>query len=132
MIDKGDNVIVYQETKGKLPRLPFVELKNAILGKAYELSVIFIGAKKSQTLNNTYRGKNYPTNILSFPLEKKSGEMYIHEAKARLDTKDFNLPYETFIIKLYIHGLLHLKGLDHGSTMDFEEDRFLQKALRNL
>lgn len=127
-----DNVTVFQETKGKLPRLPFVEMKNTILGKKYELSVIFIGAKKSQTLNSTYRGKNYPTNILSFPFEKNSGEMYIHLAKARTDAADFDLTYEKFVVKLYVHGLLHLKGLDHSSTMDFEEERYFKKALRSL
>lgn len=127
-----DTCTVYRETKGKLPSLPFVKFKNAILGADYNLTVVFVGAKKSQHLNNTYRNKNYPTNILSFGYDKKNGELYIHLAKVRTDAKLFHLSYQKFLLKLYIHGLLHLKGLDHSSTMDHEEERFFKQALLHL
>lgn len=119
-----ENVSIRNTTKGKLPRLPFVDIKNAILGEKYELSVVFCGSSLSRRLNKTYRGKNKPTNVLSFPLSKKSGEIVIDLARSKKEAPQFNEKFTNFIGFLFIHGLLHLKGLDHGSTMESKEQRF--------
>jgi ssRNA-specific RNase YbeY (16S rRNA maturation enzyme) len=63
-----DTISVVRKTKGKLPSLPFVDMAHAILGKKFELSLVFIGDTESRFLNNTYRQKDYPTNVLSFPI----------------------------------------------------------------
>lgn len=121
-----DNVDVTNMTKGTLPRVPFVAIKNKILGKDYELSLVFATKALSKKLNNIHRGKNYPTNILSFPLDEKSGEIFIEPSKARLDAPDFDMNYTQFIKFLFIHGCLHLKGMQHSSTMDKAEQKFLK------
>lgn len=108
-------------TKGKLPRLPFLQMKDAILGKRYDLSIVFATPKISQDLNRTHRGKDYPTNILSFPLSDTSGELVISLATVRRDAPNFDKPYGKFLCFLMIHGMLHLKGYDHGSTMERQE-----------
>jgi probable rRNA maturation factor len=113
-------------TKGALPRVPFVAIKDKILGKDYELSLVFATKSLSKKLNNIHRGKNYPTNILSFPLDKKSGEIFIEPVKARLDAPEFDMNYTKFIKFLFIHGCLHLKGMQHSSTMDKAEKKFLK------
>ncbi len=122
MADETTSVI--NKTKGKLPSLPFVEMKNKILGSSYELSISFVTKKESQILNNSYRNKDYPTNILSFELTKKSGELIIQSSIVKRDAKNFDMDYKNFLGFLLIHGMLHLKGMQHGSTMERQEVRF--------
>lgn len=110
-------------TKGRLPSLPFFDIKNEVLGKSYELSLVFGGSALSKKLNKTYRGKDKPTNILSFPLSENSGEIFIDVKKARSEADDFGTNFTIHVGRLFIHGLFHLKGLDHGSTMDKEEEK---------
>ena len=114
-------------TKDKLPRLAFADMKDAVLGKEYELSLIIVGKKQIQKLNNEYRGINKPTDILSFPLSDDFGEMYINPEMTKLEAKKFDRKYENFFGFLFIHGLVHLKGFDHGSTMESIEARFRKK-----
>lgn len=118
---ENGGLTIKNTTKGKLPSLPFVRMKDFVLGKDYELSLVFVGDSVSQKLNFTYRGKDKPTNVLSFSLGEKEGEIFINMKKARGEAKEFQKTFVKFIGLLFIHGLFHLKGLDHGSTMDTEE-----------
>lgn len=113
-------------TKGTLPRVPFLELKRAALGKNYELSLVFIGNTRSRRLNKTYRDKPYPTNILSFPISKTSGEIFINIPLVKKEAKKFNRTFPNFVGFLFIHGLFHLIGMEHGARMESAE-----KKLRN-
>jgi probable rRNA maturation factor len=113
-------------TKGALPNVPFLDLKRVALGKDYELSLVFIGDKRSARLNMTYRKKSKPTNILSFPISKKSGEIFINLGIAKKQAKKFNRTFPKFVGYLFIHGLFHLKGMEHGLRMESAE-----KKLRN-
>lgn len=122
-----DSLSVVRKTKGKLPSLPFEDLKNVILGKKYELSLVFVGDTESQRLNNTYRQKDYPTNILSFPLSEDSGEIFINLKKVRTDAPLFEKSYSDFLLQIVIHGMVHLRGLDHGSEMDGLEEKYWKK-----
>lgn len=115
---------------GPLPDMPFVSIKETILGKNYDLSIIFCTPKESQERNKTYRDKDYPTNILSFPIDPNEGEIYISLATARRDAKKFEMSYQKFLHLLLVHGVLHLKGHDHGSTMEELEDTYLKKFFR--
>lgn len=119
----GENFTITNFTKGKLPRLPFVQIKDAVLGKNYKLSLVFIGERRSKKLNIQYRDKHKSANILSFTLDKKTGEIFITPVRARREAKSFDRKYENFIAFLFIHGLLHLKGMDHGSTMEKAEEK---------
>src|SRR6185295_14650029 len=106
-----------------LPGVSFVDIKNKALGKKYNLSLVFIDEKKSAELNNAYRGKNHSTNILSFTLDEHTGEIFITPAVAKRQMKDFERTYDNFIAFLFIHGLMHLKGMEHGSTMEKAEEK---------
>ena len=99
-------------------------MKDVVLGKEYDLSFAFISPAKIKLLNFTYRSINKPTDILSFPLSKKEGEIYICKSEARKEAKKFDRKYENFLRFLFIHGLVHLKGYDHGSTMENIEAKF--------
>jgi len=111
-------------TKGKTPHLPFRDIKEAILGKKYSLSLVLIGSQRGRSLNEKFRNKTTIPNVLSFPLETTEGEIFITPARARTQAKKFGKTERQMIGYLFIHGLLHLKGMDHGSTMDKAEQRF--------
>lgn len=121
---KGENFHITNTTKSKLPNFDFVAMKEAVLGKKYELSVIIVGKKEIQKLNNEYREINKPTDILSFPLSDSFGEIYINPEMTELESKKFDRDYDNFFAFIFIHGLVHLKGFDHGSTMEGIEARF--------
>jgi probable rRNA maturation factor len=118
---------ITQTTKGKLPHLPFVAMKKAVLGSSYVLSLVFIGDKRSQALNKKYRGKDKPTNVLSFALGEKDGEIFINAQEARRGAGEYSLTQEKFIGFLFIHGMLHLKGYRHGSKMNEQEKKLRKK-----
>jgi probable rRNA maturation factor len=118
---KAGNFTITNKTKSTLPRVSFALIKDSALGKNYNLSLVFIGDKKSKELNLKYRGKNKPTNILSFPLDKNSGEIFITLSVARREAPRFDRKFDNFIAFLFIHGLMHLKGMDHSSTMERAE-----------
>ena len=122
-----DTISVVRKTKGKLPSLPFVDMANAVLGKKFEMSLVFVGQTESQLINNNTRQKNYPTNVLSFPLSENSGEIFICLSKVRADAKLFEKTYEQFLLHIVVHGMLHLRGLDHGAEMDQLEDKYIKR-----
>jgi probable rRNA maturation factor len=111
---------------GTIPSMPFLPIKEKLLGKRYSLTVVFCSPKESRERNRIYRGKDYPTNILSFPLSDTEGEIYISLGVARKDAKQFDMSYEKFLHLLLVHGCLHLKGHDHGSTMEELEEKYLR------
>ena len=97
------------------------EIKRDILGEEYDLSFAFITKSKIKQLNNKFREKNEPTDVLSFALSATSGELLICQDIAKLKSKSFNMSAQEYLIFLVIHGLLHLKGLDHGAKMEAYE-----------
>ena len=118
---KTMSLSITNTTKGKLPRLPFAQIAEAVLGPAYECSLVVVNSRKSRDLNRTYRGKDNPTNILSFPLDKQEGEIFLDLKKARADSAQFGRSCRNFIAFLFIHALFHLKGFAHGSKMEKNE-----------
>ena len=108
--------------------IPFTRLKNTVLGRDFELSLVFIDNRLSRRLNSRYRGKNSPANVLSFPISPKTGEIFIDLVTARRELKNFEMPFEKFVAYLFIHGLLHLKGMKHGYTMEQTEKKLLHGA----
>jgi len=102
----------------------FELIQKTILGSDYELSLVFCTARKIQSLNKIYRNINKPTDILSFPLSKTSGEIFICKSETRKMAKEFDRSYDNFLTFLFIHGLVHLKGHDHGPKMEKLEAKF--------
>ncbi len=96
----------------------FAKIKDAILGKRYDLSVAFLyPAQMRKAMKYKVSPAKKVSNVLAFPLSKTSGEILICKAAAKPYSVEF----------LFIHGLLHLKGLKHGATMEREEDRLLKR-----
>lgn len=97
------------------------------MGEQYALSVIFTTPKKIEKLNSTYRKKQSSTDILSFALSKTEGELYISLPDVVKKAPLFYLSAQKYFEYLFIHGLVHLKGMDHGKKMDAAERRYCKK-----
>lgn len=123
----NDNfVLIKNSTKGKLPSLPFVAIKDKILGKNYELSIFCAGKILAKKINKERRGKDYVPNILSFSLAKSRGEIIFQLDEIKRGAPEFDMSYKEFTKFLFIHGLLHLKGFEHGKKMETLEKKYLR------
>ena len=94
---------------------------NKILNKKkkIELSILLTDNKNMKKLNSKFRGKKKPTDVLSFPLDKKDyiGDIAISfefvNKKSHLSSFNYELD------RLWIHGYLHLIGYDHKKNKDY-------------
>src|SRR3989344_633668 len=120
---------IVNKTRLKPPKsgLFLKKIKEKILGTEYELSLVFTPNNLSQDLNREYRDKNHPTNVLSFPLGKNTGEIFMDLSKISEEARNLKLSNPSYFIFIFIHGLLHLKGIDHGKEMSGQEKKFLQE-----
>ncbi len=121
------NLAITRQTDGDIPHIPFLKIKEAILGKEYELSLLFPKQKLAEELHIQWKKKSGPVNILSFPLDEHSGEIILTLNQARKEAKKFERNYRNHLIFLFIHGCLHLKGMTHGAKMEKEEHFFYKK-----
>ena len=132
-------VSITQTVRRKVPSIPFHIIAEAILPRDYHLSLVLIGDTLGQRLNKQYKQRDYPTNILSFPLEKDSGEIFINVRRAEREARKYHQQSTSrtlsssqrtaltkkHLIYLFIHGCLHLSGYAHGDTMSKLEQKYL-------
>lgn len=111
-------ITIVNETDATLPEVAFSAIAKSILGTRYELTVIFTSSERMKKLNTIYRNIEKPTDILSFPLAGDQGEIFICLSEAKKEMKKFDRNFENFVSFLFIHACVHLKGYDHGSTME--------------
>lgn len=127
IVAEFENLTIQRQTKGGIPNLPFVFIKDDILGKDYDLSLMFPPLDLAEELHLRWKKKPGPVNILSFPLDEDEGEIIITLAQARTEAKNFDRSYHNHLIFLFIHGCLHLKGMTHGAKMEKQEKIFYSK-----
>lgn len=121
----ASNFEITKLTKGALPRVPFVVLKEKILGKDYELSLVTLPPAKMKKLSNEHKGDETHMNVLSFRLSENSGELFICPEAIKKEAPLFNHTFEKHLKYIFIHGMLHLAGATHGSKMENEEKRLM-------
>jgi probable rRNA maturation factor len=116
--------IVQRGAGKKLPSRKIEKIALAILElvaeKNAELSLALIGNAEMRRLNARYRKKNYPTDVLSFPVEgvvpketRLLGDIIISVEKAAEHAEDRGHSFEQELVTLLIHGVVHLSGYDH-------------------
>ena len=89
-----------------------------------ELSLVFCDDDFIHALNRDYRGKDKPTDVLSFPQDRESGmlgDIVISVPTAVRQAQERDVSTETEIEWLYLHGALHLLGYDHETEEQLEE-----------
>lgn len=111
--------------------------KSLKIRKPTSVSLSFVTPARIQALNKRYRNKNKPTDVLSFnadpkmsaPGEFELGDIVICPSYAAKEAKRRALSTREELLRLMVHGVLHLKGYDHA-TEDEEMVMFsLQEGL---
>lgn len=116
-------------TKSPVPSFPFKDALQAIL-PGWDMSLAFAGKTRAQSMNVRLRNKDYVPNVLSYESGTNSGEIVICLEVAKRQAPDYGMKYTEFVGFLFIHGCLHLKGEQHGATMERKE-RLMLKRLTN-
>ncbi len=119
--------------------------KYKFLGKKISFSLLLSNNRSIKKLNKEFRNKNKSTDILSFPINKKikmSKQTYIGDIIISYDfiDKPKSQKIEKFkekLIKIFIHGFLHLLGFNHIKNKDYqkmsnEEKRIYQSVISKL
>jgi len=95
-----------------------------------ELSILFTDDKHMAALNQQYRSKEGPTDVLSFPMTEDLdgetvptffepvmlGDVVVSVDTALRDAEELGQPFERTVDRLLIHGILHLLGYDHEKS----------------
>ncbi len=117
--------------------LDYLNLENV------EISVLLVDNEEIKKLNKEWRGKDKPTDVLSFPIDEETpygckllGDIVISVPYAKEHAKEFGNTFQEEMIRLLAHGLLHLLGYDHEKSekdakIMFEKEKELISAVNN-
>jgi probable rRNA maturation factor len=133
------------EAEGWLPEERLRALASAAFGStvaaadlepAFTVSLLFTGDQAMRTLNNEWRGKDKPTNVLSFPAPDTPtpdgmvffGDIAFGLETIRAECAAEGKSFEHHLTHLMVHGLLHLAGYDHEDDEEAIEMEGLERA----
>lgn len=104
---------------------------KAVYGDAATVTMRFVDAEESQHLNDTYRCKNKPTNVLSFPYEDEPlmGDIVFCPTVIYAEANAQNKTIPAHMAHLVVHGMLHLMGYDHLNDRDAKEMESLETEI---
>jgi len=96
----------------------FLNRARATVGLKGEVDVLLTSDTQLKSLNKSFRGKDKPTDVLSFPapveiFKKHAGDLAISLETAARQAKNYDHSLRDEVRTLLLHGLLHLSGLDH-------------------
>ncbi|TNH03304.1 rRNA maturation RNase YbeY [Testudinibacter sp. TR-2022] len=101
-----------------------------------EMTVRIVDEAESQMLNRTYRAKDYPTNVLSFPFESPAevelpllGDLVICRQVVEREATEQQKPLLAHWAHMVVHGSLHLLGYDHIDDDEAEEMESLETEI---
>ena len=111
-------------------------LHGAKRRKATELAIRIVGLEEGQALNRDYRGKDYPTNVLSFPAELPPGvalpligDLAICAPVVQREAAEQGKSARDHWAHLTVHGVLHLLGHDHLEDAEAEAMEALETRI---
>jgi len=106
---------------------------RAACGIPAEVTVRFVDANEGRDLNRDYRGKDYATNVLSFPYAAGttlSGDLVLCLPVLAREAREQGKPPEAHCAHLIVHGMLHLQGYDHeADRADAERMEALERKI---
>lgn len=114
---EGSSVIFRRVPADVRPRAiqAFARKLQREVAKGRPFHALVTGDAELARLNRDFRGKDYATDVLSFPSGTKPflGDLAISAARARAQAREFGHSTEDEIRILMLHGVLHLTGMDH-------------------
>src|SRR5574343_935369 len=131
-LDLTVQLVCADELRKQIPdRKLLLKWAKAVYSDAATLNERFVDDDESQHLNDTYRGKHKPTNVLSFPYEDEPlmgdivfcPSVIVREAQEQCKTVTAHMAH------LVIHGVLHLMGYDHLNDRDAKEMESLETEI---
>jgi len=127
----------YQKPSLKICKAVFKEVIKIKNIKSYDVNIIFTSDVLVSDLKKKYFSKNQWTDVIAFPLHNKNaskieGEIYISMPTAEENALKFNEPYKKEVLRLIIHGSLHLIGFDDSTKSEKKimrkyEEEYLKK-----
>lgn len=106
-------------------------LRGAEPGAA-QITVRFVDRDEGQSLNRDYRGRDYATNVLSFPYEVEPvlcGDLVLCWPVLRDEAQAQRKTLQEHAAHLIVHGCLHLQGFDHETDAEAAEMEGLERAI---
>ena len=97
-----------------------------------EIVVRFVDESEGRELNRTYRGKDYATNVLSFPYEQAPivrGDLVVCAPVVEREATEQGKTAQAHYAHLIVHGVLHLQGYDHERKADAHRMEDKERAL---
>lgn len=105
-------------------------------GTAREMSIRIVDEAEGRALNHQYRGKDYATNVLSFPFEAPEGvpveylgDLVICAPVVLREAAEQGKAVESHWAHMVVHGVLHLQGFDHINQDDAQVMETLEKDI---
>ena len=132
----SDPLVLFRRAPSRLDRRAiegFARKLRHRVARGREFHCLIAGDAELLRLNRRFLGKNYPTDVLSFPAAEGAsdlGELAISAQRAAAQARAFGHTVEQEIHILMLHGVLHLTGLDHecdNGTMARAETRWRKK-----
>ncbi len=109
--------------EGLPSRTQFRTWARAALEGGAQVTIRLVEADEGQELNKEYRGKDYATNVLSFPYDTEPrvfGDLVICPAVVAREAAEQGKALEAHYAHLVVHGMLHLQGWDHEDDASAE------------
>lgn len=117
--------LIRQSLQWRYVRLPFddivsLTLKTAKAKKKGQIALVLADDAAIQSLNHDFRGKNKPTNVLSFPSDAPDelGDVILAYETIAKEAQEQEKPLKHHITHLIVHGTLHLLGFDHENDQE--------------
>ncbi len=126
-------IIDFEDATGVCPIasdqvVSWVESLASEIEEASELVIRVVDANESQKLNKTFRDKDYPTNVLSFPADIQLpegptilGDIAICLPVVKREADEQSKRFDQHFAHMVVHGCLHLMGYDHEDEDDADQ-----------
>src|SRR5512143_2374604 len=109
--------VVVQATVAGAPS-PALLRRYARAASRADIALRIVGRAESRRLNNRYRRKNSPTNVLSFAYGGGSGDVVLCHPVIAREARAQGKALRAHYAHLVVHGVLHLRGHDHARASD--------------
>jgi probable rRNA maturation factor len=96
------------------------------------VTVVIVDSRRIRRINRRYLAHDVVTDVISFPLERRprlEGEMYVNLDRARSQAREYGVSVWNEVVRLVIHGTLHLTGYDDRSRRGAVRMHRRQEAL---
>lgn len=124
---------------GRLPAAPVRRAVRAVLAgekRSAHISVTFLGQAAMRRLNREYKHHDRPTDVIAFSLPQPdgslAGDIYLCRSVAAREARERDIPVRQELLRLVIHGTLHVLGHDHPADKRREQSSMWKRQERYL